>query len=83
MLIFLNSEARFATDGSFMHMVNHSFIKLVLFMVAGIIYMNMHNLDTINRGNHIKSYDFLDELDDIYDDYDIIDFEEEEINYDE
>ena len=48
MLIFLNSEARFATDGSFMHMVNHSFIKLVLFMVAGIIYMNMHNLD-INK----------------------------------
>lgn len=41
----------------------------------------MRNLDTINRGSHIKSYDFLDELDDIYYDYDIIDFEEEEINY--
>lgn len=43
----------------------------------------MYNLDTINRGSYIKSYDFLDELNDIYDDYDIIDFEEEEINYDE
>lgn len=41
----------------------------------------MRNLDTINRGSYIKSYDFLDELDDIYDDYDIIDIEEEEINY--
>ena len=41
----------------------------------------MLNLDTINRGSRIKSYDFLDELDDVYDDYDIIDFEEEEINY--
>ena len=41
----------------------------------------MLSLDTINRGSHIKSYDFLDELNDIYDDYDIIDFEEEEINY--
>lgn len=43
----------------------------------------MRNLDTINRGSYIKSYDFLDELNDVYDDYDIIDFEEEEINYDE
>lgn len=41
----------------------------------------MFNLDTINRGSYIKSYDFLDELEDIYDDYDIIDIEEEEINY--
>ena len=48
MLIFLNSEARFASDGSFMHMANHSMIKLVLFIVAGIIYMNLHSLD-INK----------------------------------
>ena len=42
----------------------------------------MLNFDTINRGNYVKSYDFLDELDDIYDNYDIIDIDEEEINYD-
>ena len=42
----------------------------------------MINLDTINRGSHIKSYDFLDELDNVYDDYDILDIEEDEINYD-
>lgn len=42
----------------------------------------MINLDTINRGNHIKSYDFLDELDDLYDDYEPINIEEDEIEYD-
>jgi hypothetical protein len=43
----------------------------------------MHNLDTINRGNHIISYDFVDNYEEsLYDDYDIIDIEEYEINYD-
>lgn len=34
-----------AVRGTFLHMVNHSLIKLVLFMVAGVIYMNLHKLD--------------------------------------
>ena len=43
----------------------------------------MNTLDTINRGNHIISYDFVDNYEEsLYDNYDIIDFEEEEINYD-
>lgn len=43
----------------------------------------MNNLDTINRGNHIISYDFLDEWDDSFEyDYEPIDIEEEEIDYD-
>ena len=42
----------------------------------------MINLDTINRGNHIKSYDFFDELDDFYEDlYEPLDIEEDEIEY--
>lgn len=42
----------------------------------------MLNLDTINQGNHIISYDFLDEIDDYYDDYyELLDFEEDEIEY--
>lgn len=43
----------------------------------------MHNLDTINRGNHIKSYDFPeDSYDDYYEDYyEPLDFEEDEIEY--
>lgn len=34
-----------AIRGALLHMVNHSLIKLVLFMVAGVIYMNLHELD--------------------------------------
>lgn len=42
----------------------------------------MHNLDTINRGNHIISYDFLDEMDEYYyEDYEPLDIEENEIEY--
>lgn len=39
----------------------------------------MNTLDTINQGNHIKSYDFPDE---IYEDYyEPLDIEEDEIEY--
>lgn len=42
----------------------------------------MNTLDTINRGNHIISYDFVDNYEEsLYDNYDIIDIEEDEINY--
>lgn len=34
-----------ALRGSLLHMVNHSLIKLVLFMAAGVVYMNLHALD--------------------------------------
>lgn len=34
-----------AIRGALLHMVNHSLIKLVLFMVAGVVYMNLHELD--------------------------------------
>ena len=43
----------------------------------------MNTLDTINRGNYIKSYEFSDEWDEtFYDNYEVLDIEEEEINYD-
>lgn len=42
----------------------------------------MNTLDTINRGNHIISYDFVDNYEEsLYDNYDVIDIEEDEINY--
>jgi hypothetical protein len=42
----------------------------------------MNTLDTINRGNHIISYVFLDEMDDYYyENYEPLDFEEDEIEY--
>lgn len=41
-----------AARGTILHMVNHSMIKLVLFMVAGVIYMNVRKLDL----NDIRGY---------------------------
>lgn len=41
----LGEENALAVHGTFLHMVNHSLIKLVLFMAAGVIFMNAHALD--------------------------------------
>ena len=52
MMIFLNVHNGIAYQGSFLHMVNHSLIKLSLFMIAGVIYMNIHKLNL----NEIRGY---------------------------
>lgn len=41
----LGNENLLAARGSLLHMVNHSLIKLLLFMAAGVVYMNLHELD--------------------------------------
>ncbi len=41
----LGAENALAVHGTFLHMANHSMIKLVLFVAAGIIYMNVHALN--------------------------------------
>ena len=41
----LFGEHALAAHGTMLHMINHSLIKLVLFLSAGIIYMNTHELD--------------------------------------
>ena len=41
----LGEENAIALRGSLLHMVNHSLIKLVLFMAAGVVFMNVHKLD--------------------------------------
>ena len=41
----LGEENALAVHGSMLHMMNHSMIKLVLFMAAGVIFMNTHKLD--------------------------------------
>ena len=41
----LGENNALAVRGSFLHMVNHSLFKLVLFIIAGVIYMNLHRLD--------------------------------------
>lgn len=52
MMCLLGEENSLAVHGTFLHMVNHSLIKLVLFMSAGVIYMNTHLLDL----NKIRGY---------------------------
>lgn len=34
-----------AVEGTFLHMVNHSLFKLVLFLCAAAVFMNLHQLD--------------------------------------
>lgn len=41
----LGEENALAVHGTLIHMVNHSLIKLVLFMAAGVIFMNTHELN--------------------------------------
>ena len=45
MMGLLGEENALAARGVVLHMVNHSLIKLCLFMVAGVVYMNLHQLD--------------------------------------
>ena len=45
MMGMLGEHGQLAVHGTFLHMVNHSLIKLVLFMAAGVIYMNTHVLN--------------------------------------
>ena len=44
-MVLLGEHGSFAAYGTVMHMANHSLIKLVLFMAAGVVYMNTHSLD--------------------------------------
>ena len=48
-MVLLGDEGALAAYGSVMHMLNHSLIKLTLFIAAGVVYMNLHalNLDDI------------------------------------
>lgn len=44
-LMGLEGEDGLAVSGAFLHAVNHSMIKLVLFILAGVVFMNLHRLD--------------------------------------
>ena len=53
-----------AVHGSMLHMVNHSLIKLTLFMAAGVIFMNVHKLNLndirgFGHGKPLLNYIFL------------------------
>lgn len=44
-MILLGEEGGLAQCGALLHMVNHSLLKLVLYMCAGIVAMSVHVLD--------------------------------------
>ena len=48
----LGEHNALAVRGTILHMVNHANLKLVLFMAAGVIVMNLHKLDL----NEIRGY---------------------------
>ena len=45
MMGLLGEENALAARGALLHMVNHSLFKLVLFECAGVVYLNLHQLD--------------------------------------
>ena len=45
MQCLLGHHNALAVQGTLLHMVNHSLIKLCLFMAAGAVYMNLHKLN--------------------------------------
>lgn len=60
----LGEENALALRGSLLHMVNHSLIKLVLFMAAGVVFMNVHKLNLneirgFGRKKPLLNYIFL------------------------
>lgn len=45
MSCLLGSHGSLAAYGSTLHVLNHSLIKLTLFVAAGVVYLNVHSLD--------------------------------------
>ena len=45
MAVLLEEEGSIAACGTVLHILNHSLIKLTLFVAAGVVYFNVHSLD--------------------------------------
>lgn len=52
MLVLLGEENALAANGTVLYMLNHSLVKLVLFLCAGAIYAGAHTLDL----NQLRGY---------------------------
>ena len=64
MQAILGHHNAYAVRGALLHMVNHSMFKLVLFMCAGAVYMNLHKLNLndirgFGRGKKVLMISFL------------------------
>jgi len=64
MLSLLGEYNSLALNGTLLHMVNHSVFKLVLFLAAGVVYINRHELELnkirgFGRGKPLFFFTFL------------------------
>ena len=64
MLNLLGEHGSLAACGTALHIVNHSLIKLTLFIAAGVVYLNVHSLDLndirgFGRGKPVLMLAFL------------------------
>ena len=64
MQALLGHHNAYAVRGALLHMINHSVFKLILFMVAGVVYMNLHKLNLndirgFGRGKVFLNFAFL------------------------
>ena len=64
MQALLGHHNAYAVRGALLHMINHSVFKLILFMCAGAVYMNLHKLNLndirgFGRGKWLLCFAFL------------------------
>ena len=64
MSCLLGHENALAARGALLYMVNHSLFKLILFMAAGVVYLNLHKLELddvagFGRGKWLLHFAFL------------------------
>ncbi len=59
MMCLLGAGNAPAARGTLLHMINHSLFKLLLFMCAGVIYMNAHTLDLTKLRGFGRNKPFL------------------------
>ncbi len=64
MSCLLGHENALAARGALLYMLNHSLFKLILFMAAGVVYMNLHKLELddvagFGRGKWLLHFAFL------------------------
>lgn len=57
--VLLSEEGKMAKYGTLLHMVNHTFVKICVFLVAGVIYQNVHKLDLNSIRGFGKNKPFL------------------------
>lgn len=55
----LSEEGALAMRGTMLHMVNHSLLKLVLFMIAGVVFCNIHKLNLNDIRGFGRNKNFL------------------------